>query len=239
MVTKTLTQLNVQMAKILDDFDSGATTSVDITNVTGGSVVAKLVTAANYAAKIAQSGAEVTTELAQSSLVYSSTNRAGNLYRLTKTVHAANAIVDGYQKASFFHACGVAIGITFKAKQSGSAGDSLTVQVINPGSDGALSVVQTGNALAITLAYATGAPTSTIATVIAAVTGLSGCLVDAVATGSTATLVPALVVTPLAGGTLGIASLFQDVGAGIGITYRAEMTGSAGNSITGAGNNKN
>jgi hypothetical protein len=59
--------------------------------------------------------------------------------------------------------------LTFRHVPGNTAGNSITVDINDPGSDGALAVSVTGNAITITLAYATGAVTSTATQVLAAV----------------------------------------------------------------------
>jgi hypothetical protein len=58
--------------------------------------------------------------------------------------------------------------LTFRHVPGGTAGNSKTVEIVDPGSDGALTIGVTGNAVTVTLAYATGAATSTALQVLAA-----------------------------------------------------------------------
>jgi hypothetical protein len=59
--------------------------------------------------------------------------------------------------------------LTFRHVPGGTAGNSITVDINNPGIDGVLAVTTGGTAITITLAYASGAPTSTATQVMAAV----------------------------------------------------------------------
>ena len=57
--------------------------------------------------------------------------------------------------------------LKFKHVTGGTGGNSITVDVNDPGSDGVLSVTASGNAITITLAYSSGAVTSTANEVLA------------------------------------------------------------------------
>lgn len=59
--------------------------------------------------------------------------------------------------------------ITWTAVNPGTGGNSITVTLVDPGGDGSLGVDVDGKDIVVTLAYATGAVTSTAAQVIAAV----------------------------------------------------------------------
>lgn len=58
--------------------------------------------------------------------------------------------------------------LTFKHVAGGTGGNSITVDINDPGGDGSLTFSVAGNAITITLAYASGAVTSTAAQVLAA-----------------------------------------------------------------------
>lgn len=94
--------------------------------------------------------------------------------------------------------------LTFTAVTAGTAANSVTVSYVDPGTDGALSVGVIGNAITVTLAYATGAITSTAALVRAALiasAGAAALITPTLKSGNDGTgIVTALSATPLAGG---------------------------------------
>lgn len=70
---------------------------------------------------------------------------------------------------------GANANLLFKHLAGGTAGNSYTVNIVDPGSDGSLSVSVSGTATTITLAYATGAVTSTATQVMGAVNSKPEC----------------------------------------------------------------
>ena len=94
--------------------------------------------------------------------------------------------------------------ITWRAVSEGVAGNSVTLTLVDPGTTASLSVVVTGTAIVVNLAYATGAITSTAAEVIAAVNADNDAgalvIVHNTTTSTGAGLMTALVLTSLAGG---------------------------------------
>lgn len=236
MTTKTLTETHTQLAKLLDDFDAGTLTSVDVIEQSGGSVVAKLVSPASYAAKAALSGNEENIELPQSVFVRSA-NKMSNLYRLSKTIDVANAISDKAIAASLTRTISGGNKITFTADVKGTGGNALSVVIINPGSDGALTAVQSGTVLTVTLAYATGAPTSTIDTVVAAVNALTTTKkITAAPVGTGSTLVTAMASTALTGGlnanSTSNATLLDAISNDNRILFTSDVPGNIGNALS-------
>lgn len=98
-------------------------------------------------------------------------------------------------------------GVTFTAKQAGLAGNSITVEFVDPaGNDKALSVAVSGNAITVNLGTdGTGGITSTVDGIVAAINGSAeaSALVSAGGTGSTP--VSAVGSTSLANGTDAVA----------------------------------
>lgn len=93
-------------------------------------------------------------------------------------------------------------GLTFTAKQVNSfyANDT-TIEYINPGTDGALSVAVVERKIKVTLAYASGAPTSTATQVKAAIEAYAPAAALVSIAGSGASALAAAAETPLAGGS--------------------------------------
>lgn len=95
-------------------------------------------------------------------------------------------------------------GVTWTAVRAGSFGNDIQVVLVNPGATGSLAVSVSGKTITVTLAYASGAITTTGAQLIAAIVASSDAseLVSVAATGASsgAGLVAAVSVTNLAGG---------------------------------------
>lgn len=81
----------------------------------------------------------------------------------------AGAPVDAVQASKSINPTGDDNALTFTARVAGSPGNSITVEYVDPGADGALSVSVAGPAITVTLAYAEAAITSTAAEVLAAI----------------------------------------------------------------------
>lgn len=81
----------------------------------------------------------------------------------------AGAPVDAVQASKSINPTGDDNAIVFTARDYGTAGNSITVQYVDPGADSALSVSAAGPAITVTLAYAEAAITSTAAEVLAAI----------------------------------------------------------------------
>lgn len=93
-------------------------------------------------------------------------------------------------------------GLTFTAKQvNGYYANDTTIEYVDPGADGALSVAVIERKIIVTLAYATGAVTSTADDVKAAIEGDAAANALVAITGSGAVALAAAAETPLAGGS--------------------------------------
>lgn len=90
--------------------------------------------------------------------------------------------------------------VTYTAVTAGTAGNSITIRLIDPGVDGALSIAVVGTAITATLAYATGAVTTTATQLVAAVNANVDAAALVLASGSGASPLTALSATPLATG---------------------------------------
>jgi hypothetical protein len=112
-------------------------------------------------------------------------------------------------------------GVTYTAVARGTTGNSVTITLVNPGSDGALSIAVVGNAITATLAYATGAVTTTAAQLITAINGNAPAAALVVASGAGASPLTALTATPLAGG---IDAVLTDTAMRMSMTQSATGT---------------
>lgn len=90
--------------------------------------------------------------------------------------------------------------VTYTAVSRGTAGNAVTIRLINPGTTSSLSIVTTGTAIVVTLAYATGAVTTTATSLVAAINGDVSASALVTASGSGASILAALATTPLADG---------------------------------------
>lgn len=90
--------------------------------------------------------------------------------------------------------------VTYTAVSRGTAGNAVTIRLINPGTTSSLSIVTTGTAIVVTLAYATGAVTTTATSLVAAINGDVSASALVTASGSGASILAALATTPLAAG---------------------------------------
>jgi hypothetical protein len=115
--------------------------------------------------------------------------------------------------------------LLWTAQAAGTGGNSITVELINPGAPGSLSVSVVSNAIAVTLAYAAGAITSTAADVLAAIkaSAAASALVSIAhySTSTGAGLMTAIVATNLASGA-----------ADVTYTTIAEVTNITGPSLS-------
>lgn len=132
----------------------------------------------------------------------------GNAATATQAERVAGATPVNAKEASLTTAlAGDNNDMTYTAVATGPDGNSITVEYIDPGADGALSVAVTGTAIAVTLAYGGGGVTSKAADVKAAIDGTpaaAALVTVANAAGNTgAGLVAAMAATPLAGGVAG------------------------------------
>ena len=96
-------------------------------------------------------------------------------------------------------------GLTYTAKSGylpGAAGNDITIELVDPGEDGSLSIVanSTTKVIQVTMAYATGAVTSDADAVKAAIEGDPTANGMVTVTGSGSSPLSALAATPLAGG---------------------------------------
>ena len=96
-----------------------------------------------------------------------------NYVRREPTVRDFELSVDSYlvltQAEKTTTAGGANANLTFKHAPGGTAGNSITVDVNDPGAPGALAVTTVGTAVTVTLAYSAGAVTSTANQVMSAV----------------------------------------------------------------------
>jgi hypothetical protein len=90
--------------------------------------------------------------------------------------------------------------VTYTAISRGTAGNAVTIRLIDPGADGSLSISVVGTAISVTLAYATGAVTTTASQLVTAINGDVSASALVAASGSGASPLTALVTTHLAGG---------------------------------------
>lgn len=100
------------------------------------------------------------------------------------------------------HASLVNGGLTYTAVAFGTSGNAITIALINPGVDGALSISVIGNAISVTLAYATGAVTTTYNALKTALLANSSVTALISIAGASGSLVTALAPTALAGGAV-------------------------------------
>lgn len=91
-------------------------------------------------------------------------------------------------------------GITYQAKRAGTAGNSITIHIINPGASHALTIAVAGTAITITLAHNGSVVTTTATLLVAALTADSNVTALLNVSGSGASPMTALASTPLAGG---------------------------------------
>lgn len=106
-------------------------------------------------------------------------------------------------KASKSHGAGDAT-LVFTAKKTGTPGNGISVALVDPGSDGALSVGVVGNAITVTLGYSSSAIDSTANAVIAAIyeSAEAAALIDVTnGAGDGTGVVTALAAASLEGGT--------------------------------------
>lgn len=96
--------------------------------------------------------------------------------------------------------------VTFESQLAGALGDNISITLVDPGSDGAIAVAVDGNDITVTLAYGSGAITTTATTLAAAINGDSeaAALVSATAGGTGADLITALETTNLDGGVTAV-----------------------------------
>lgn len=101
-------------------------------------------------------------------------------------------------------------GVTYTAVTRGTAGNSITIALIDPGVDGALSISVVGTAISVTLAYATGAVTTTATQLVAALLLDSGVTALVTPSGSGASPLNALSATALATGSASEVNVADD-----------------------------
>ncbi len=88
----------------------------------------------------------------------------------------------------------------FTAVAYGPVGNAIKITLIDPGADQALAIIVTGNSIVVTLAYATGAITTTSDDLVTAIQAdMAASALITIAAPNTS-LVTALSITPLAGG---------------------------------------
>lgn len=126
--------------------------------------------------------------------------------------------------------------LTFTAVTAGTGGNSVTVTYVDPGSDGALAVSVLGSAITVTLAYGSGAITSTGLTVKAAlIASIPAAALIGVSLkgGNDGTgLVTALTATPLAGGAAAPSVAVVETTPGVTATGRGAGCGTQLNDTT-------
>ncbi len=92
-------------------------------------------------------------------------------------------------------------GVTYTANTRGTAGNSITITLLDPGVTSSLSIQVTTTAIAVTLGYAVGAITTTATQLVTALNLDAGVAALLTASGAGASPVTALATTPLATGT--------------------------------------
>ena len=223
MTQYTLQGAQANLGSIMDDFDNGLLTSVDLIKTNGGSVVAKMVKYSTYAAAAIANSADLNL-VPQVQLQHGPMNPATNgLYKFTKTVDDSVAVPDGTVHASLQVTQGLG-GNLWTAVVGGTAGNSYTIQYIDPGVNTATTTAAlVVNAVQITLSYAAGAVTATAATVAAAAAASAAvsAVVTATTTGVPATLAAAFAATALAGGAVQPAGVQKFKAVGI---FRKRVT---------------
>jgi hypothetical protein len=200
MPTHTLQSLQTNIGSLMDDMDAGLITSVDVIKEAGGDVVAKLLKYSTYVAAAVANTTE-NENIAQTLLQSGPMSPASDgLYKLVKVAADSAAVPDSTIHAFLQHTTGAG-GVLFTAVNSGEEGELISVEFVDPGVDGAISVGVVGTAITVTLAYALGAVTSTMAQIAAAIAASSAAsaLVTATATGVTTTIAAAMALTLLAG----------------------------------------
>ncbi len=121
--------------------------------------------------------------------------------------------------------------VTYTAQAAGAAGNSITIHLIVPGVDGALSIAVVGTAISVTLARAAGLVTTTASSLVTAVNanGPANALVQASGAGAGALI--ALATTHLAGGSDGEVDVLDNTisipshGLPTGLKIRLTTTG--------------
>ncbi len=200
-VTMSLETLNHSFDDVIAKVESGVYTTVSILDNEGieaAAVVGKVVSKLAFDTQNAWSAQYTTTERPQTYFARRAEFASLDaMYRLTRFLRSGNAIVDTGTAATLVYTSSPG-GITFTAKASGTVVRSM--QMVNPGADGTLSVEQDEEVTVVTLAYGSGAITSTMALVAAAINADTSLPITALATGTTSTLATALAETELAGG---------------------------------------
>lgn len=131
---------------------------------------------------------------------YATENVAADITALQAIVQTA---VDGAPETPVAATAALAIGsgvsLDFTAKTAGVVGNAISVELLDPGVDGDLSVSVAGNIISVTLGYASEAITSSLADIKAKIedTPAAHALVAVAVTGSDATLAIAVARTTL------------------------------------------
>lgn len=232
MTSRTFAYVNTHFGQLLDQFDHGTVTSVDLINTAGSATVAKMVTKANFDTANLLSGSASIVTVPQ--LPYSMTpQRVGynGLFKLVKQLHADNAVVDSSVKAILDHNVSTFAsyayvngpgGVTFTALTAGTAGNNITITIVDPGAPTVtLLVTQVGTDITIRLATnGSSVVTTTMLQIQTAVNLVGGILVNATATGTTSTLAAANPLHNLAGGSTS------------DLIFAARAGGTGGNSLS-------
>jgi hypothetical protein len=118
---------------------------------------------------------------------------------------AVNGAPDTPVAATAALAIGTGVSLDFAAKTAGFVGNSIAVELLDPGADGELSVSVAGNIISVTLGYASKAIKSSLADIKKGIedTPAAHALVAVSVTGSDATLAIAVAKTALENGVPG------------------------------------
>lgn len=205
-------QANIE--SILNDFDAGLSTSVNVQKDTDGSTVAKLIKWSTFTAAdvVAARDLEYISQQEAQSGPMSGVATNG-LYRLVKVNADAVATPDNTVHATLQHTDGPG-GILFTSVRGGVYGNSTTITVAVAGNNTPLSVGVVGQAITINVATdGGGLATSTMTQVVAAVaaSAAASALVSAATTGVAATVIAAAALANLTGGAnqVGTSAKFQ------------------------------
>lgn len=201
----TIQSAQANIRSILNEMDAGTLTSVELVKANGASVVAKILPYATYKAADVAGSAELV-NIPQTLMDSGPMNPAsGGLYKMTKVTVDAAAIKDATVKAKLTSYRNGADGVDLTAVKGGTAGNSITLTVVNPGVlTASTTVAVVGNDITVTLKHNGTSITATMQEVADALAASSAAsaLVTAAVVGAGATLAVAMAQTALSGGSL-------------------------------------
>ncbi|MBI3632236.1 MAG: DUF5011 domain-containing protein [Candidatus Vogelbacteria bacterium] len=143
------------------------------------------------------------------------------------------------------HASTTVGGINYTASSGGIAGNNIHVAIVEPGSDGQLSVGRDGLNVTVILAKDSGAVSSTIADVVSAVNGddSASAVMSAIATGDDSVIASAIATSTLSGGetdatfsgflTVAKTSTFTGLASFVGGASTTNLTVASNSTLTG------